>query len=417
MRRMKNLQTRKALLPLLISAIVSADASAFEGVDTMPFPSLGGFTAYPREPDRPLDLFLEAGVLRDDNILRVENGAQTDNIFRYGGAVRYDQRVVGRQRVRLTARGDYYDYRDLNDLDHFAYALLGEWLWEIGNNWSGTLGIGQIKRQVDMGETQAARLDTAKTTTAEATAAYLVTPGFRLRGGLLGRFDERSTTDQTDTTSRTATAAAEYVSPLANTLGLEYRFTNGTAEELQEVDPLGAFVSNDYEEHEFALVSSYALGTQLRASVRLGHTQRNYDELPARDFDGPTGRVAVDWSPGTKTVLTFLVYHEPRSIIDVAASHVTVSGVAFAPRWAVTNQVVLGARFARERRKFEGDPSLSAGGELRNELATLMRFQVGWEPQRRWLVGLAYDVGDRDSNFVGRGYKYNAVVANLAYAW
>jgi hypothetical protein len=414
---MKNLQTRSALLFLLTSAIVSTGVCAFEGVDTLPFPSRGGFTAYPREPGRPLDVFLEAGVMRDDNALRVESGPQTDNIFRYGGAIRYDQRVVGRQRVRLSARGDYYDYRNLNELDHFAYAVLGEWLWEIGNNWSGTIAAGHVQRQVDISETQAARLDIAKSTRVEATAAYLVTPGFRLRGGLLATYDERSTTRQTDTTSRAATAAAEYVSPLGNTLGLEYRFANGTAEELQFVDPLGAFVSNDYQEHEFSFVSSYALGTQLRATVRLGHTQRNYEELPARDFDGPTGRVGIDWSPGVKTVLSFLVYHEPRSIIDVAASHVTVSGVAFAPRWAVTNQVVLGARFARERRKFEGDPSLSAGGELRDELATLVRLQVGWEPQRRWLVGLAWDRGERESNFVGRDYQFNALVANVAYWW
>ena len=131
--------------------------------------------------------------------------AQTSDIRR---ALLEDPRI-GYTGLGPRENGVQFRVRDLNDLDHFAYALLGEWLWEIGNNWSGTLGIGQIKRQVDMGETQAARLDTAKTTTAEATAAYLVTPGFRLRGGLLGRFDERSTTDQTDTTSRTATAAAE----------------------------------------------------------------------------------------------------------------------------------------------------------------------------------------------------------------
>jgi hypothetical protein len=369
MRRMKNLQTRSALLFLLTSAIVSTGASAFEAVDTLPFPSLGGFPAYPREPGRPVDLFLEAGVMRDDNVLRVENGPQSDSILRYGGAVSYDQRVVGRQRVRLDARGDYFDYRDLNDLDHFAYAVRGAWLWEIGNNWSGTLAVGQLKRQVDMGETQAVRLDTAKSTRLDATAAYLVTPRFRVRGGLNGTQDERSTTRQTDTTSRTATAAAEYVSPLANTLGLEYRFTNGTAEELQRVDPLGAFVSNDYEEHEIALVSSYALGTQLLATVRLGHTQRNYDELPARDFDGPTGRVGVDWSPGTKTVLTFLVYHEPhrrrgeprdrqRSRFRTALGRNQPGGAgsALRPRAAQVRRrpVALGRRRAAQRARHAG---------------------------------------------------------------
>jgi hypothetical protein len=207
------------------------------------------------------------------------------------------------------------------------------------------------------------------------------------------------------------------VSPLTNTLGLEYRTTNGEAAELEFVDPLGAFVSNDYREHELAAVSSYALGTQLRAIVRLGYTRRDYDEVPTRDFDGPTGRIGIDWLPGNKTVLGFLAYHEPRSIIDVSASHVLVSGVAFAPRWAVTNQVVLSARFARERRKFDGDPSLTAGAELRDEYATLVRFAAGWEPQRRWQVGLAVDYGERDSNFAGRDYQFHAVMGNLGYVW
>jgi hypothetical protein len=383
----------------------------------MPWPSRGFFPAYPVEADRLTDIWLQAGILRDDNALRVESGPQSDNVARYGGGVRHETRVIGRQRLRLEARGDYYDYQNFNELDNFAYGLAGDWLWEIGNNWSGSVFLGQVKRQVDMGETQAARLDTATSTRLGATAAYLISPGFRLRGGLAGTHDSRTEGTSSETRIATATAAAEYLSPLANTLGLEYRYANGNAPQLEFVDPLGAFVSNDYREHELAAVSSYALGTQLRASVRLGVTQRNYDELPSRDFDGTTGRIGVDWAPGTKTVLGFLAYREPRSIIDVAASHVLVSGVAFAPRWAVTNQFVLSARLARERRKFEGDPALTAGGELRDELATLLRFAVGWEPQRRWLIGFAVDRGERESNAVGRDYQYTSAMANLAYEW
>ena len=414
---MKNLQSQAARVLFLTLSVVSAPASAFEAIDTTPWPSLGVFPAYPRETADLTDVWFHAGILRDDNVLRTETGAQTDSIARYGGGIRHETRVIGRQRVRFEARGDYYDYRQFNELDNFAYSLGGEWLWEIGNNWAGTVFLSQLRRQVDMAETQAARLDTVISQRFGATAGYLVTPRFRLRGGFLGAHDDRKEVTESETRSATVTAAAEYVSPLANTVGLEYRFTKGNAPQLEFVDPLGAFVSNDYTENEIAVVSSYALGAQLRASVRLGYTRRDYDEVPTRDFDGWTGRIGVDWFPGTKTGLGFLLYREPRSIIDVAASHVLVSGAAFIPRWAVTNQVVLYARIARERRRFEGDPALTAGATLQDEYSTLLRFGLGWEPMRRWMVGLAAEHGERESNTPGRDYQYNSVMANLGYQW
>jgi hypothetical protein len=414
---MQNLQSQVARILLLTLGVVSAPASAFEAIDTTPWPSLGGFPAYPPESAGQTAVWAQAGILRDDNVLRTETGPQSDNYARYGGGIRHESRLIGRQRVRFEARGDYYDYRNNNELDHFAYGLAGEWLWEIGNNWAGSVFLAQTKRQVDMAETQAARLDTAISQRLGATASYLISPGFRLRGGLLGTHDERSEGTDSETRTGTVTAAAEYVSRLANTVGLEYRYTNGNAPQLEFVVPLGAFVSNDYTEQELALVSSYALGSQLRASIRVGYTRRDYDEIPTRDFDGWTGRIGVDWFPGSKTALGFLLYHEPRSIIDISASHVVISGAAFAPRWAVTNQVVLHARFAREHRQFEGDPSLTAGATLQDEYITLVRFGVGWEPQRRWLVGLAAEHGERESNTAGRDYQYTSVMANLGYRW
>jgi hypothetical protein len=127
--------------------------------------------------------------------------------------------------------------------------------------------------------------------------------------------------------------------------------------------------------------------------------------------------VTVDWLPGNKTILGFEAYRLPRSVVDIAASHVLLKGIAFGPRWALTNQVVLSARFVRERRTYEGDPALSTGATLRDELVTLMRFAVGWEPQRRWQAGVGLDRGERESNITGRDYQFTAVMGNLAYVW
>jgi hypothetical protein len=411
---MKNLQRRVTVLAAALSLTAAPSARAFEAIDTIAWPSRGLFPAYPADEIRPTGIMVEAGVMRDDNVLRTETAPQADTITRVGGAVRHEQRIVGRQRLRLDARGDYYKYDHSSNLDHAAYALAGDWLWEAGNNLAGTLGAGYVQRQAALSETQANRLDLVKSATLSGTAAYLITPGLRLRGGLFGLKDERTEAVKTESNAASVTAALEYVSPLLNTIGLEYRSTQGEA-------PLavGATGNPDYVEHELAVVATYALGAQLRVAGRLGYTSRDYDQETAtqHNFAGATGRMALDWLPGTKTVLRFEAYREPRSVIDVAASHMIVSGVSFGPRWAVTNKAVLGAQLVRERRVFDGDPSLGAGITRRDELINLARISVGWEPARFWQLSAAFDHGERESNIVGRDYQFNAVMANLAYAW
>ena len=414
---MKNVQRRSgAFTFFLILAAFPTATPAFEAIDTLAWPSRGVYPAYPREDDRPTDFWVQGGVRRDDNALRVETGEQSDLVTRLGVGVRHETRLVGRQRVRLDARGDYYDYDKLTELDHFAYAVAGDWLWEIGNNFSGSVLVGQDRRQIDISETQTERLDTATSTRLAGTAAYLVSPRFRIRGGLAASKSEREEERDTETRSASAVAGMDYVSPLGNTLGFEFRRTQGQVPTDEFVAGVG-FVNNDYDENEVSLVATYALGTQLRSGVRVGRTSRKYDQLSARDFDDNTGRIFLDWLPGNKTILGFEAYHEPRSVVDIAASHVVFTGVVFGPRWAVTNKVVLSARFVRENRKYEGDPALAAGGVLRDEDLSLVRFAVGWEPQRRWQLSAAVDRGERESNIAGRDYNYAAVMGNVAWVW
>jgi hypothetical protein len=348
--------------------------------------------------------------MRDDNVRRTETNPQADTITR-GRRLPLSSALSAGNGCAWT-RGDYYKYDRSTNLDHAAYALAGDWLWEAGNNLAGTLGASYIQRQTALSETQANRLDLVKSATVAGTAAYLITPSLRLRGGLTGLKEERTEAVRTEANAASVTAALEYVSPLL--IGLEYRSTQGEA-------PLavGATGNTDYVEHELAVVATYALGAQLRVAGRLGYTSRDYDQETdtQHNFAGPTGRMALDWLPGTKTVLRFEAYREPRSVIDVAASHMIVAGVSFGPRWALTNKVVLGAQLVRERQVFDGDPSLGAGITRRDELIHLARISVGWEPVRFWQLSAAFDHGERESNIVGRDYQYNAVMANLAYVW
>lgn len=414
---MKKVQLRHLALAFLapLAALPSA-ALAFLTVDTIPWPSRGGFPAYEGDEVRPTTVWVQGGVMRDDNILRLESGGRGDTVTRVGAGFRHDQRVIGRQRLTVEGRGDYYAFYNFDSLDHFAYALSGTWNWEVGNDVAGTVELGRERRLIDVSEAQAARRDLVTATRLAATGGVFVTPSLRLRAGAASAWGERTVREDVETRGVGWTVGADYVSPLRNTLGVEYRHTTGDAPVPELIAPLGTFVDNDFTEDEVAVVARYAPGTQLRTEVRVGRTRREYDELSGRDFSGTTYRARIAWLPGAKTILGLEAYREPRSILDVAAGHVLVSGIAFGPSWAATNKLVFTARLLRERRKFEGDPNLVAlGGPLRDELVYTTRLGVGWEPMRHWELSAAIDFGERESNFAGRDYNYTAGTINLAW--
>jgi hypothetical protein len=408
---------KKAQALLAASLMAPVVALAFETVDTLPWPSAGRFPAYPREEVRPTDLWLQGGVMRDDNLLRLDAGAQADTVTRWGGGFRHAQRVIGRQRLLVEARADYYAFNEFDQLDHLAYSGLADWRWEIGNELSGSIALGRERRLVDLSETLASARSMVTVTSLSGTGGYLITPSLRLRGGLSTVAAERTLRDDADTRANAVSAGIDYVSPLRNTLGVEVRVADGNARVAEEVVP-GALISNDFDEREVAFVAGYAPGTRLRGDLRLGRTTRKYNDIPSRDFEGSSWRVRGEWLPGNKTILALSVYKEPRSIIDIAASHVIVKGFSFGPSWAATSKLVFSAALLRERRIYEGDPDVFVtGAPVQNELRRAVRFGIGWEPLRHWQVGVALDRGERESNFAGRGYDFTAVSANLAWRY
>lgn len=406
---------RKILAFLLLG--VPAAAGAFETVDSLP--AATRFPAYFGEGEeaRPREFWAQAGVMRDDNVLR--SPAKTaETIYRYGGGARATQRIFGRQSLRLEARGEWYDFDQLNTLDHFAYGLLGEWLWELGNQLSGTLGYRRTRTQADLSERLPTREDMITADRFSGTAAYRVAADWRLRGAFEAASFRRPEFVEAEIDERSFAAGIDYVTPLGNALGIEVRATDGDARVEQTSGLGGAVVDNDYKEHELAAVARYRPGHSLRLDGRLGRTKREYKEVPGRDFDGTTWRAGVEWAPGTKTVLRFDTYNELRTITDVGPSHVVLKGVSFGPTWAPTVKLVLAARVVSETLEFQGGPGTALGiAPLLKEDRRLLRLALGWEPQRRFRLGLGFDTGERSSTSLGRDYDYTAWMANLRYSF
>lgn len=405
---------RKGLMVLFLAA--PATAAAFEAIDELAFPAAGGFPAYRGEGEQPRNFYLQAGILRDNNILRREADRETETVFRLGAGANVTQRLWGRQSVYLEARGDQYFFNNFRELEHFAYGVLGELRWEVGNDVSGTLGYGRRNYLVDLGERLTVARDEVTENNLYGTAAFRVTPRWRLRGSAEALDVDRPEVASAGTDVRSVTGGIDYVTPRGSAIGVEARTTSGVARVVEVVGALG--VDNDYEEREVAAVVTYFPGPSLRFSGRLGQTEREYEQLPQRNFDGGTGRLDAEWLPGNKTALGFTVYRRPRSIVDVGASHVLVDGVSFGPRWAPTVKLVFGARFLREEREYQGEPAAALGlVPVREEVLRAWRFTAGWEPRRHHQIAAAYETGERSSNRLGFNYDYDTVMVNYRYVF
>jgi hypothetical protein len=399
----------KKLIVAGLLAAIPLSSFAFEPIDTMALPSSGRFPAYPvDEAARPTELFVEAGVMRDSNLLRLQSNRQPDWVTRYGAGIRHEGRIVGRQSIFLSARADYYAFDRFSALDHTAYALIGEWRWELGNDLSGTAGFRTREVLAPLTEIQAPRRELVTTDSLYATGGYRFAANWRARLGA-----DRSTNRLSGGRPagvNSVTGGIDYFTPLGNSLGVEYRRSQGA---VILVDAAGNVLFNsDYSEREVAGVLTYVTGTTIRTTARLGRTHRETEQAPAADFSGSTGRVGIDWLATNKTILGFSWWREARAVVDLAANFVLSRGVAFGPRWAPTAKLNFGAALVRERRVYLGDPIIPSGLPQRDEVFRTIRLVGDWELVRNTEIAAAIDYGDRDSNILGRSYRYNAVMLN-----
>lgn len=394
-------------------------ALAFETVDTMPWASGGRFPAYAPDAIPPHEVFLESGLMHDSNILRRNAGAESENVFRLGGGGRVDQRIYGRQALRLEGRGDFYLFDKFDSLNHFAYNGGATWLWELGNDFAGTIGYTRTRRLASLTEVQRAVKRMVTNDDFFANGAWRLGPSTRLRGGFAYGRGVRDTPgeDKVVFGTRTVVVGADYVTTLANAIGVEYRRTRGDAPISPTLDVNGTFANNDYEEREYALVAAYTSSATLHFNGRLGHTERTYTDLP-NNFSGTTYRGGVEWLPGAKTIIALEAYKEPRAVIDIVASHVLTRGFAFGPAWAPTAKLAFSLRYVNEHRAFvAADANVAPAGTLLDETVRIGRLGIAWEPQRLLQVGLGLDRGNRESNTLGRNYNYTAAMANIRVIW
>jgi hypothetical protein len=399
-----------------VALLAPLSALAFESVDVLTPAGSGIYPAYPSEPLRPLDLWAQFGMMYDTNVLRRTTGDNREIISRLGVGGRYDQRVVGRQSVHFDGRVDSYIYDRNSELDNIGYGGLAEWRFEVGNDLAGAIGASRRRFQANISEIQRAQYDPITESQVAARARYALGPHLGLRASSAFVDYNRPVRQASNTKTVVVTGGIEYVTALGNMIGVEAAQAKGDAPVNELVDPLHVFVGNGYTQRDIGVVGTFVSSPFLRVAGRVGRTHREYNELPGRDFNGPTYNALVQWLPTAKVSFTAEAEQHISSIIDIGASHILVKGFAFGPGWAPTAKLNFQARLLRQHQVFEGDPNAVLGvTPLREEFVRGYRLGSFWEYDRQLSFQFSLDHGERESNILGRNYRYNAGIAQVRY--
>jgi exopolysaccharide biosynthesis operon protein EpsL len=412
-----------AMMGCCTLAPAQSTQQAVQSIDQLNWPDDGKFPAYPTEKDeRRVRFSVFGGIEEDSNPFRLSDSAdpttvlgtpeKSDTLRRGGIGLKADL-PESRQRFLLDLNAEINDYSRFNTLDHTAYRALGSWRWRAGPKWSGDIGYGRRKFLASLADIQAPLKDMVTEDRAFASADYMLTPRWRVRGAAdWTRWEhDDPTRESLDARIVSGTAGVDYVTPQNNSVGGQVKYTEGEYPNRQVVP--GGTVDNQFQESETSLVMRWGVTGKTTLYARAGYTKREHDQVPQRDFDGFTGRMDYDWFVGPKTLLGLSAWREIRSTEDVSASYVLATGWAVGPGWAPTSKLLLQARYMREDLEYKGDPGFVLAGTPPRE-DTFRGLQVfgGYAPQRNIRLSIGLKAGERESSLLNRDYDYHAISAN-----
>lgn len=362
--------------------------------------------------DDRLELYAAHAAYRDDNVLRQPGPATSADTYRVSTlGLRLDA-PFQRQRLRgaLQVNSVRYDTFGQFDLDgHEARAL---WDWQTAGELAGRLGLEQRKALASLAAVQdgvqstVPNAITTRRTFAEADKRLAARWALGLGAERLEQANAAAERRPNDLERDRGTAHLQYVSRAGNRAGLRARLDRGTLpNRLLSID-------NSYRQREAAATLDWRPGTRTRVRAYVGRVQRDYDELPQRDFAGNTGELALEWTPTGKLELSALAQRAISETEEIHVSFVLAERLALEARWRPSAKTEVSAALETSDRRYLGEAAQVLGtAPARRERVNAAGVSAGYRPHPRVTLNLGLRRETRSTNLAAGGYAVN--VASL----
>jgi hypothetical protein len=208
-------------------------------------------------------------------------------------------------------------------------------------------------------------------------------------------------------------AGVRYQPGSASEFDFLYRREDGDYPNQQVFDSNGqllpARVDNGYTEDSVLARLWYRPSDATRFGAVVGFTNRNYDNIPARDFSGPVLGANVEWAQtgalGWRLELLRSIESDQYS---QSANYVDVKRIALRPSWRATGKVTVDFLAAYMTRDYAGDPGIVLGQPQREDKVTQLGLVTSVEFARNLYGELTFNYTRRNSNFAQFEYDNTA---------
>lgn len=401
---MRPLNPTETLALLIVLGMMSSPSHAEDNEDTFT-PYVRGLYGY------------------DSNLFRLQNDQEANAVLGttdtaesyYTLAAGMDMNLrVSRQVIRAHAEYNQTWFNQYKLLDYDGRDAYLKWDWLVGSVATGDVGIAETLAQASYTNVKKPVSNLIRTRQRFFHAAIKLDNPWLVKFGA-----ERVDTDNNasvqqalDATVDSVNAGVQYTSSKGSTVELISRRSDGQYPNRQLVGL--APIDNDYLQWDHGVAVAWAPSGKTQVSGRLNYTQRNYTEVPQRDFSGLTGRLAMDWMATGKTTLRASLHRDIGALENDTASYTLNQGVAFGADWKPTAKLLFNAQLRHDDISYAGDPGfVLSTAPAREDRLTTVQAGVEYSVLRNTMLGLVLKRGVRDSSEALSSYGYNSALVNL----
>jgi exopolysaccharide biosynthesis operon protein EpsL len=362
------------------------------------------------------------GITYDSNLFRLPNGVQPPGpngstasrdafIYNIGAGISADV-PYSRQRFQANLIVNDYKYTpsSLSYLDYVGGSGRAAWLWQAGDDWSGSVAYGLSRALQTYTYTFSSARNIIDTQYLTFAPRYRIAPNWELQAGANYTTVSNSAPSVDPNTGVASpnvndynqlgfSLGTRYITPSGNSVGVTLQSWN--ARFPNQVPVEGSEFNNAYRETRLATFFDWIFSGASKIDGNIGYVVRRHDDLPERDFHGVTGAAGWTWTPSDKTSVRLAAARTLGGLEDLTVTYARTYTLSVNPSYQLTGKVRLNGIAQYQNVAFLGDtgiPGVTSPLVGRVDRIGTLGAGLTYQATRTLQFGLNYAFSHRNSN-------------------